>query len=104
MVLYAAKHGSRGPDADHPCRAAIAVDGDERQETCPTNRRRIFPAKQMSGRGGGDQGLFSLRNAPEITSLSGLPDCPSSALQQQLHSPAMRLLLRLEYEQSFGAS
>ncbi len=45
-----------------------------------------------------------LRNAPEITSLSDLPDRPSSPLQQQLHYPAMRLLLRLEYEQSFGAS
>ena len=45
-----------------------------------------------------------LRNATEITSLSGLPYRPSSALRQQLHSPAMRLLSRLEDERSCGAS
>jgi hypothetical protein len=48
--------------------------------------------------------VFFLRNATEITSPSGLPYRPSLALQQQLHSPAMRLLLRLEYERLFGAS
>ncbi len=46
----------------------------------------------------------AVRNATEITSLSGLPYRPSSVLRQQLHSPAMRLLSRLEYERSFGAS
>ncbi len=45
-----------------------------------------------------------VRNATEITSPSGLPDRPSSALRQQLHSLAMRLLSRLEYERSYGAS
>ncbi len=43
-------------------------------------------------------------NATEITSPSGLPYRPSSALQQQLYSPAMRLLSRLEYGRSCGAS
>jgi hypothetical protein len=33
-----------------------------------------------------------------------LPYRPSSALRQLFHSPAMRLLSRLEYEPSFGAS
>jgi hypothetical protein len=45
-----------------------------------------------------------LRNATEITSPSGLPYRPSSVLRQQLHSPAMRLLSRLEYERLCGAS
>ncbi len=45
-----------------------------------------------------------VRIATEITSPSGLPYCPSSALRQQLNSSAMRLLLRLEYERSCGAS
>ncbi len=47
---------------------------------------------------------FNLSNATEITSPSGLPYRPSSVLRQQLHSQAMRLLSRLEYERSFGAS
>ena len=46
----------------------------------------------------------ALRHAIEITSPSGLPDRPSSALRQQLHSPAMHLLSRLEDERSCGAS
>jgi len=45
-----------------------------------------------------------LRNATEITSPSGLPYRPSSVLRQQLHSSAMRLLPRLEYERLYGAS
>ena len=45
-----------------------------------------------------------IRNASAITSPFGLPDRPSSVLQQQLNLPAMRLLLRLEYEKLFGAS
>jgi hypothetical protein len=44
-----------------------------------------------------------LRNATEITSQSDLPYRPSSVLRQQLHSWAMRLLSRLEYERLFGA-
>ena len=42
-------------------------------------------------------------HATEMTSQSGLPNRPSSALRQQLHSPAMRLLPCLEYERLFGA-
>ncbi len=45
-----------------------------------------------------------LRNATEITSPTGLPYRPSSVLRQQLHSLAMRLLSRLEYERSCSAS
>ncbi len=45
-----------------------------------------------------------LRNATEITSPPGLLYRPSSALRQQLHSWAMRLLSRLEYERSFSAT
>ncbi len=45
-----------------------------------------------------------LGNATEITSPSGLPDRPSSALRQQAHSLAMCLLSRLEDERSCGAS
>ncbi len=45
-----------------------------------------------------------IRNATEITSTSGLPYRPSSALRQQLHSPAMRLLSRLEDERSCSAN
>ena len=47
--------------------------------------------------------IQAVRNATEITSPSDLPYRPSSVLQQQLHSRAMRLLSRLEYERSFGA-
>ena len=39
---------------------------------------------------------FLLSRCPKITSRSCLPCCPSSALQQELHNAAMRLLLRLE--------
>jgi hypothetical protein len=45
-----------------------------------------------------------LRNATEITSPSNLPYRPSSVLRQPLHSRAMRLLSRLEYERSFDAT
>ena len=48
-------------------------------------------------------GYDRLRNATEITSQSDLPYRPYSVLRQQLHSRAMRLLSRLEYERSFGA-
>ena len=41
----------------------------------------------------------ALCRCPKITSRSCLPCCPSSAFQQELHNPAMRPLLRLEYEQ-----
>ena len=51
-----------------------------------------------------DNAIVKIRNATEITSPSGLSNRPSSALRQQLHSPAMRLLSRLEYERLFGAS
>ena len=44
-----------------------------------------------------------IRNATETTSPSDLPYRPSSVLRQQLHSRAMRLLSRLEYERSFVA-
>ena len=40
-----------------------------------------------------------LSRCPKITSRSCLLCCPSSAFQQELHNPAMRPLLRLEYEQ-----
>jgi small conductance mechanosensitive channel len=45
-----------------------------------------------------------LRNATEITSPSDLLYRPSSVLRQQLHSWAMRLLSRLEYERSFDVT
>jgi hypothetical protein len=49
-------------------------------------------------------GPISLRNATEITSPSDLLYRPSSVLRQQLHSWAMRLLSRLEYERSFDVT
>ena len=61
-----------------------------------TSRYRIKPVFTLPNH---------LGNATEITSPSGLPDRPSSALRQQLHSPpAMRLLSRLEDERSYGAN
>ncbi len=47
---------------------------------------------------------IELKNATKITSPSGLPCRPFSALRQQLHSFAMRLLSRLEYERLYGGS
>jgi hypothetical protein len=46
---------------------------------------------------------YLLRNATEITSQSDWSYHPYSVLRQQLHSRAMRLLSRLEYERTFGA-
>jgi len=60
---------------------------------------RSIPDRTRAARFGTE--LFTLRllrNATEITSQTGLPYRPSSVLRQQLHSPAMRLLSRLEYE------
>jgi hypothetical protein len=47
--------------------------------------------------------MLKFRNATEITSPSDWPYRPSSVLRQQLHSGAICLLSRLEYERSFGA-
>jgi hypothetical protein len=67
-----------------------------------------FPV-QVTPRGSSPSGIrhtptHYIRNATEITSPSDLLYRPSSVLRQQLHSWAMRLLSRLEYERSFDVT
>ncbi len=92
------------PNSEHHCLNALWRLAYARLLCDSQNLRCEFP--KIGERNGHDSSslccqrrICKLRRCPIITYRSCLPCCPSSALQQELHNPAMRLLLRLKYEQ-----